>query len=75
MCGALYSAEMIWPATGRQVARKTPAEQVLAEETAAMYKQAVEPFVADQANKIGWIDAVRQFASLRNILLSANAFL
>eukprot|EP01052_Picozoa_sp_SAG31_P017337 SAG31_NODE_1182_length_9512_cov_3.773611_1_plen_239_part_00 len=59
MDGANYSAEMIWPATERQIARKTPAEQVLAEETASVYAAVVEPFVAAQASKIGWIDAVR----------------
>ena len=62
MNGALYSAEMIWPANDRQIARKTPSEQVLAEETAAVYKQVVEPYVAAQASKIGWIDAVRSFS-------------
>jgi hypothetical protein len=43
------SLEAIWPASDRVIARKTPAEIAMVEETAAIYAELVEPYVAEQA--------------------------
>lgn len=64
--GAKYTTEVIWPASSRQIARKTPADSVLAEETGKEYEAVVEPYVAEQAGKIGWIDAVCSLEKVRS---------
>ena len=56
--GATFNVEVIWPASDRQIQRKTPSEQVLVEESYALYNQVVASFAVEQAQRIGWLDAV-----------------
>jgi len=73
--GASYTAEVIWPATGRQVQRKRPAELVGFEEDGACYASKVAPFAAAQASRCGWIDAVCSLEKEKERnLLDAPAF-
>lgn len=73
--GARFSAEVIWPASGRQVQRKRPADLVGFEEDAACYAAKVAPFAAAQAGRCGWIDAVCSLEKERERnLVDAPAF-
>ncbi len=75
--GARYSAEVIWPASARQIARKTPAASALVEESAATYAAVVAPHAAALAarDSAGWIDAVvRRDAERERNLHACDAF-
>ena len=56
--GATFNMEVIWPASARQIQRKTPSPQVLVEETMELYHDLVQQFATEQSLRIGWLDAV-----------------
>ncbi len=71
---AEFDVECIWPASARQIARKTPSRGLLVEETAALYTRVVDAFAAAQAAKIGWLEAVvtRRKERERNLFHNAR---
>ena len=57
--GASWNVEVIWPASERQIQRKTPSHYTLVEESGELYNQVVATFVQQQAERCnGWVDNV-----------------
>ena len=56
--GATFNMEVIFPASSRQIQRKTPSTQLLVEETKELYSSIIQKFAQEQALNIGWLDAV-----------------
>ena len=50
LAGAPYTAEVVWPATPRQIARATPSVVCLVEETPAVFAAVVAAHQAEQAS-------------------------
>ena len=70
--GAVFDAEVIWPASERQIARKTPSETCMCEESAELYHQVVAKHAEEQAANVGWLDAVVKLEKERERNLFAN---
>ena len=56
--GVSWNVEVIWPASERQIQRKTPSEHYLVEESGELYSQHIDAFAKQQSERIGWIDSV-----------------
>ena len=57
--GASWNVEAIWPASERQIQRKTPSEKLLVEESGELYNQVIATFAQQQAERCnGWVDNV-----------------
>jgi m7GpppX diphosphatase len=69
---AVFDAEVIWPASARQIARKTPAVTWMCEESAALYQQVVAQHAQEQAANAVWLEAVVKLEKERERNLFAN---
>ena len=56
--GASWNVEVIWPASDRQIRRKTPSEHYLVEESGELYSKHIDAFAKQQSERIGWLDSV-----------------
>ena len=54
--GASWNVEVIWPASERQILRKTPSKHYLVEESGELYAKYIDAFVKQQ--NIAWLDSV-----------------
>ena len=72
LAGAPYAAEVVWPATPRQIARATPSVVTLVEETPAVFASVVAAHQAEQAGRIGWLDSVCSLETERERNLFAD---
>jgi len=54
--GAAWNVEVIWPASERQIRRKTPSNHYLVEESGELYAKHIDAFAKQQ--RIGWLDSV-----------------
>lgn len=56
--GASWNVEVIWPASERQIRRKTPSNHYLVEESGELYSEYIDEFANQQSERIGWLDSV-----------------
>ena len=56
--GASWNVEVIWPASERQIRRKTPSEHYLVEESGELYAKHIDAFAKQQSERIDWLDSV-----------------
>ncbi len=67
-----YRMEVIWPASDRQIQRKTPSDLELMEESAEVYERVVQAHAAAQAKKLGWVEQICSMQKERERLLFNN---
>lgn len=56
--GASWNVEVIWPASERQIRRKTPSQHYLVEESGELYATHIDAFSKQQSEHIDWLDSV-----------------
>lgn len=69
---ATFDAEVIWPASERQIIRKTPSLTCICEESADVYQQVVAEHAHEQAQNVAWLDAVVNLDKERERNLFSN---
>jgi len=70
--GAVFSTEVIWPASDRQIGRKMPSHFEMVEEDAQIYEEVVRAHAVAESAKLGWVLALCSLEKERERNLFVN---